>query len=82
MSGRTIRDGRGGTPLYQIAQLVDITEVKQAHRRLEELVRSKDQFLASVSHELRTPLTAVLGFAELLQDETSEISPALQHEMV
>ncbi len=72
----------GGTPLYEIAQLVDITEVKQAHRRLEELVRSKDQFLASVSHELRTPLTAVLGFAELLQDETSEISPALQHEMV
>ena len=76
-----VRDS-GGTPLYQIAQLVDITEVKQAHRRLEELVRSKDQFLASVSHELRTPLTAVLGFAELLQDEASEISPALQHEMV
>lgn len=76
-----VRDSRG-TPLYLIAQLVDITEVKQAHRRLEELVRSKDQFLASVSHELRTPLTAVLGFAELLQDKTSEISPAVRDEMV
>lgn len=37
--------------------------------RLTQLVRSKDQFIASVSHELRTPLAAVLGFAEVLRDE-------------
>ena len=37
--------------------------------RLESLVRSKDEFVASVSHELRTPLSAVLGFAQILRDE-------------
>jgi len=37
---------------------------EKAH--MEQLIRAKDQFIASVSHELRTPLTAVLGFADLI----------------
>lgn len=36
--------------------------------RLEDLLRSKDRFVASISHELRTPLSAVMGFAEELKD--------------
>lgn len=40
-------------------------------KRLEELIKSKDQFVASVSHELRTPLAAVLGFAEELRADAS-----------
>jgi signal transduction histidine kinase/PAS domain-containing protein len=44
-------------------------------RRLEELVRSKDRFVASVSHELRTPLAAVLGFAEELRDSADSFQP-------
>ena len=39
-----------------------------ARERLEELVRSKDEFIASVSHELRTPLTVVSGMAHELHD--------------
>lgn len=45
----------------------DITEERRTARQLEELVASKDEFIASVSHELRTPLTAVVGL-------TSELS--------
>src|SRR5205823_7804970 len=30
-------------------------------RRSEELIRLRDEFVASVSHELRTPLTSILG---------------------
>ncbi len=45
----------------------DVTERTQASERLEQLVRSKDEFVASVSHELRTPLTAVVGFAQELR---------------
>ncbi len=33
---------------------------------LEQLVKSKDDFIAAISHELRTPLTSVLGLAEEL----------------
>ena len=46
--------------------IIDITERKQAEDRMEELIRSKDAFLASVSHELRTPLTTVYASAETL----------------
>ena len=46
----------------------DTTERVRATERLRELVRSKDEFVATVSHELRTPLTAVVGFAHELTD--------------
>jgi PAS domain S-box-containing protein len=61
----------------------DITDRKQAGRRLEEqnrmladLARMKDRFVATVSHELRTPLTAVIGFTEILgRSETGPLTP-------
>jgi PAS domain S-box-containing protein len=39
-----------------------------AKERLEDLLRSKDAFVASVSHELRTPLTVVTGMAHELNE--------------
>ena len=33
----------------------DVTEERKARNALEELIRAKDEFIASVSHELRTP---------------------------
>ena len=47
-------------------------ERQQAHRRLQELVDYKDEFVASVSHELRTPLTAVVGLSEELVNQGPE----------
>ena len=49
--------------------------------RLESLVRSKDEFVASVSHELRTPLSAVLGFAQILRDESQNLTAAERREL-
>ncbi len=45
------------------------SELERANERLAELIRSKDEFIASVSHELRTPLTAVVGMSEILNEE-------------
>lgn len=50
-----------------VATVGDVTEIVENQKRLEELVRSKDEFIASVSHELRTPLTAVVGFSDILR---------------
>ena len=51
-----------------------------AKARLEDLVRSKDAFVASVSHELRTPLTVVSGMAHELNDRWKEFTDAEMEE--
>jgi len=50
--------------------------------KLRELTQAKDQFLASVGHELRTPLTSVLGFAEILRGDTTDLSEAERLAMI
>jgi PAS domain S-box-containing protein len=45
-------------------------DLSRANSELAKAVRAKDEFLASMSHELRTPLTAILGLAEVLQEQT------------
>ncbi len=47
----------------------------RSRRQLEELVRSKDQFVAAVSHELRTPLTTVVGLSHEIRDHGDELPP-------
>lgn len=56
----------GGKVSGVIGVSYDTTERVRATERLRDLVRSKDEFVATVSHELRTPLTAVVGFAHEL----------------
>lgn len=50
--------------------VTDITTAKESQAALEDLVRAKDEFIASISHELRTPLTGVLGLVSALAEGT------------
>ena len=68
----TCDPGTGGDVLLTA---YDVTEQTEARQRLEEVVRSKDQFIAAVSHELRTPLASVLGFSELVQERMGCTDP-------
>lgn len=44
--------------------------IKAARIKAEESDRLKTAFLANMSHEIRTPMNGILGFAELLDDDT------------
>jgi two-component system OmpR family sensor kinase len=49
----------------------DAHTLKTSFDELKEVDNLKSEILSIVSHELRTPLTAILGYVELLKDETA-----------
>lgn len=57
-------------------------ELARIQEKLEELLRSKDEFLGSVSHELRTPLASVVGFATELRDRYEDFDPVQRREFL
>ncbi|MBP9977754.1 MAG: hypothetical protein KBE96_00645 [Bacteroidales bacterium] len=47
-----------------------LQKLRKAEEKALESDRLKSGFLANVSHEIRTPMNGVMGFAELLKDES------------
>ena len=74
-----------GQPEYFQGLLTDITEahaltverdgfverLRDQNERLLDVDRIKDELLAMVSHELRTPLTSILGYLELVREDSA-----------
>jgi PAS domain S-box-containing protein len=58
------------------AVLAAAVERGEVNRKLEAMVESKDEFIASVSHEVRTPLTVVAGMAQELAERWESFSTA------
>ncbi|MDP3984745.1 MAG: GAF domain-containing protein, partial [Acidimicrobiia bacterium] len=67
---------------YGIVALRSRVRQEVAEEQLRASLRSKDDLIASISHELRTPLTAVVGFAQVLEDEESGLSAPERAEMI
>ncbi|MBB2943646.1 signal transduction histidine kinase/CHASE3 domain sensor protein [Actinoplanes lutulentus] len=66
VAGAIERALRQLTLQYRQARL--ITELRMLDHR-------KDVFIQTVTHELRTPLTSILGYTEMLTEESGELSP-------
>ncbi len=50
-------------------------ELLKAKEAAEAATGAKAEFLANMSHEIRTPMNSVIGFTELLLDESEPLSP-------
>ena len=51
-----------------------------AKNKAEESDRLKSSFLANMSHEIRTPMNAIIGFSNLLSEDT--IEPEIKRELI
>lgn len=58
-----------------IEAFIDVTDMKGAQQAKDAAYKAKDDFFAKMSHELRTPLNAVIGYSELLVDDSFPLEP-------
>ena len=52
--------------------------LQQARRAAEQANQAKTRYISTISHELRTPLNSILGYAQLLQEDT-DLAPHRAH---
>lgn len=83
--GKVVSRTEQGEPLRMVGIHYDVTERKAAEAALkaaseaaEAASRAKSSFLANMSHEIRTPLTAILGYAEVLEEEETRPEAKIQ----
>ncbi|MFG5410327.1 PAS domain-containing protein [Piscinibacter sakaiensis] len=81
-----VPDRRDGEVRGYFVFSADVTELKEAERRLQELNealtdardraeeanRTKSRFVANMSHEIRTPMNAIIGMTHLLLRDVAE----------
>jgi signal transduction histidine kinase len=64
--------GVAGIALVLLWRSVEaVNKLREAEAAANE---TKSQFLANMSHEIRTPLNGILGFAQLLAQQTGDVS--------
>jgi PAS domain S-box-containing protein len=71
------RMGGAGDAMRYCAVLRDVTiwkkaeaELQGARRAAESADANKSDFLARISHEIRTPMNAIIGFSDVMRNET------------
>ncbi len=81
--GRRVKALVNATPIRgRDGEIESVVATVQDLASLEELERSRTEFLSLVSHELRAPLTSIKGAAMTLLETLDELDPAEQREFV
>lgn len=56
-----------------VSNILVFEQQRETIRRLEELDRLKDEFVATIAHDMRSPLASVVGLAQLLSSRWGQL---------
>ncbi len=87
-------DDKEGNPSFVEGSITNIDEhkLKEQEEKLREQAQqlalenlhkssvSKKEFLSTISHELRTPMNGIVGYLELLKEETLDFDVKMHHD--
>src|SRR6056297_1421527 len=59
---------KAGDTLGAIEFGLDVTELRNAQRKAEQLAENKSRILATMSHEVKNQLNGIIGFSEVLKN--------------
>lgn len=65
---------------YEVQHRTDA--IRSAYEQLEQLNRSKSDFISIVSHELRTPVTILHGYSQMLLQDQAIQAHDMHHQLV
>jgi len=90
------RDGNGSFTIAELTERLShvLREVRRRDGVLEQAVgalitarakaeaasQAKTQFVSNMSHELRTPLHAIMGYAEIIEEDAARLAEATIHQ--
>jgi len=66
------RAGIAANKMIELREEIERRLIEE-QKKATESDRLKSAFLANMSHEIRTPMNAIIGFSELLEDESQDI---------
>ncbi|MFP3914524.1 MAG: sensor histidine kinase, partial [Actinomycetota bacterium] len=71
-----------GDPYRRIVIVdLDLTDLRETQRSLEDAVEAKDRMVATIAHELRNPVTSLVGFSSILDNDWDALDEDSRREM-
>lgn len=73
---------RAALPGVILGTFVDVSALKMRERMLQEMNATKDKFFSIIAHDIKNPFGALIGFANLLDEDFETLSREEIHRFV